>query len=60
MVHSIKPVLIGSVGTSASVIAPDLIANVGTNEPNIVNVITQLVILVSTLITLFKRKKNNN
>lgn len=57
--EKLNTLIIGSTGLSASVVAPELLHDVPLENPNLINIIVQIVVGIATLIKLFKKKKVN-
>lgn len=57
MTQKLNTILVGTTGISASAIAPELLHDATLENPNIINIIVQLVVGIATLIKLFKKEK---
>lgn len=55
--QKLNTILVGTTGISASALTPELLENVSSDSPNLINIIVQLVVGIATLIKLFKKKK---
>ena len=55
--EKLNTLLIGSTGITASAVAPEIVANTDVSDPNIINIIVQLIVGIATLIKLFKKEK---
>jgi hypothetical protein len=60
LVQQGKTLCIGAAGVAGINVTPELMAVVPSDVSSIVGVVTQLVVAVSTLIALFKKKKRTN
>lgn len=56
---TINKVVTGVAGVTATEVAPPIIDAIVTNPSNVVQIVVQVIIAISTLVQLFKKKKSN-
>ena len=55
--QALKDTLIGGAGVTAITATPELIQHVDFSQPNVVQVVIQIIVAVATLLKLFKKSK---
>lgn len=55
--QKLDTILVGTAGISASAITPAVVHSADVSDPNIINIIVQLIVGIATLIKLFKKEK---
>lgn len=58
MSSNFNTLIVGLSGMSASLLTPKIVNVIPTEEPNIINIVIQIVVGIATLWKLFKKNKN--